>query len=236
MSLANQFNTKPLYQQVADEFIARIVSGAWQPGQAIENEADLARSLGISLGTVRKAFEILTEYDLLERHQGKGTIIADQIGTRSRFSNIRDRGGERVSGEYSISNVSLENPDVSVAELLSINVRTPVLAFRRARRHEGRTFMLERVYLRVDASTHDLGAEDLERLAQSRWTNLDLAVGKRETVSVEACDREEAELLGLQEGDMALMLERVIYSHRGKPLELRRALCNLGKNLFYVSS
>lgn len=236
MSLSGQFNTRPLYQQVADEFISRIVSGVWQPGQAIENEAELARALGISLGTVRKAFEILSDYDLLERHQGKGTVIADQIGSRSRFSNIRDADDGRVSGEIDISEVRLATPDAGIAERLAINVRTPVLSFARRRKHAGRTFMVEEVFLRVDASAHEMDDERLMQLATLRWVNLDLATGMREIVSPAACEKSGADALGVDPGTCVLKLDRVISSYRGKPLEMRLATCSLGPDLHYQAS
>ncbi|WP_168990375.1 GntR family transcriptional regulator [Aureimonas flava] len=238
MSLAKPFNTRPLYQQVADEFIARIVSKAWAPGQAIENEAEIARSFGISLGTVRKAFDILTAHNLLERHQGKGTVVADFEGgkMRSRFSNIFDRSGNRVSGEVSVSKVVLGTAPPEAAETLGVNGRTPVLQFERRRTHLGRLFMTEEVFLRVGATAKTMSQEALEGVATARWTGQDLATHKRERATAEpatAADKRNFKLTG----DAAVLrLQRIISSYQDRPLELRIGRCHLGGDLVYATS
>lgn len=235
MSLAKPFNTRPLYQQVADEFVSRIVSGAWAPGQSIENETDIARSLGISLGTVRKAFEILSERKLLERHQGRGTVVADFQAPRmrSRFSNIRDLSGTRVSGEVEVRDAVLSLIDEETAARLHVTARTPVLRFRRLRSHAGRIFLTEEVYLRVDAGARDMTPDALHRAAVQRWTGQDLATHHSERVRAEPATESDRALFGLGEGTAVLRLERVIYSYQDRPLELRVARCHLGADLVY---
>ncbi|WP_062012016.1 GntR family transcriptional regulator [Aureimonas sp. AU4] len=238
MSLAKPFNTRPLYQQVADEFIARIVSRAWAPGQSIENEAEIARSLGISLGTARKAFDILTEHKLLERQQGKGTVVTDFTTgkMRSRFSNIVDRSGERVSGEVEIGGVQLGVAPADAADLLQVNARTPVLQFERRRTHFGRPFMTEEVFLRVDAGARDLSQGELEQLAFARWSGHDLATHKRESVSAESATAADKRNFKLKEDTAILKLRRLICSYQDRPLELRFARVHLGSDLFYASA
>ena len=51
------FSTRPLYLQVRDLLVARIVAGEWRPGGTLPNEVDLARELSVSPGTVRRALE-----------------------------------------------------------------------------------------------------------------------------------------------------------------------------------
>jgi len=238
MSLAKPFNTRPLYQQVADEFIARIVSRAWAPGQAIENEAEIARSLGISLGTVRKAFDILTEHKLLERQQGKGTVVSDFTNgkMRSRFSNIVDRSGERISGEVEIADVQLGVAPADAADGLEVNARTPVLQFTRRRTHFGRLFMTEEVFLRVDAGARDMTEEELARLASARWTGQDLATHKRETACAEEATVADRRDFAMKSEGAILRLRRLIYSYQDRPLELRVARVHLGNDLFYATA
>lgn len=237
MSATRAFNTRPLYQQVADEFIGRIVSGRWAPGQVIENESEIARSLGISLGTVRKAFEIVAGHKLLERHQGRGTIVTDfgSREARSRFSNIVDREGNRVSGDLTIGPVSIERPSEAVADALAVNGRTPVIRFRRLRHFQGRCFMHEDVYLRTVTGVRTMSQTDLEQAANDRWHGTDLATGKREEVGAEPATAEDAELLVGIGAAAVLTLRRVVLSYQDRPLELRFGRCNLGPDLLYAT-
>src|SRR5262245_17608903 len=69
---------RPLYLQVCDLLTARITTGEWKPGTYLPNENDVARELGVSAGTARKALKALEERRLIVRRQGRGTFVADQ--------------------------------------------------------------------------------------------------------------------------------------------------------------
>lgn len=45
------------------------------PNQAIPTEAELTKTRGVAIGTVRKAVDVLVAEGLLERSQGRGTFI-----------------------------------------------------------------------------------------------------------------------------------------------------------------
>jgi GntR family transcriptional regulator len=59
MSNMTRFTIRPLYLQVRDMLVERITSGQWKPGAGISNEVDLSRELGVSVGTVRKALDVM---------------------------------------------------------------------------------------------------------------------------------------------------------------------------------
>lgn len=76
--LTSQFRTEPLFMQVAESLAARIAAGEWSPGRHLPSELDLAASLGVSNGTMRKAIEVLRANGLVVRRQGKGTVVVDK--------------------------------------------------------------------------------------------------------------------------------------------------------------
>ncbi len=92
---------RPLYRQVYDILVNRVVQGAWRPGESLPSEQSLAKELGVSQGTVRKVLDALTAEKLLERRQGKGTYIAEHTQERAlfRFFRISRPGGERLKPE-----------------------------------------------------------------------------------------------------------------------------------------
>ncbi len=237
MSLAKPFNTRPLYQQVADEFIARIVSKTWAPGQSIENEAEIARSLGISLGTVRKAFDILTEHKLLERHQGKGrwwpTSRAARCAAVSPTSSTGRatacRRGVRLEGRAGHGDAGGRRDARRQRSHAGSAVRAPADSPRPL-------FMIEDVFLRVDASAKTMTQEALEAMATARWTGQDLATHKREKATAEAATASDKRNFKLT-GDAAILrLQRIICSYQDRPLELRVGRCHLGNDLVYATS
>jgi len=50
---------RPLYVQVRELMIGRMVQGVWKPGAVLPSEVQLAAEFGVSQGTVRKALDAL---------------------------------------------------------------------------------------------------------------------------------------------------------------------------------
>ena len=75
MGPRDKFSIEPLYVQVRNLLAQRLASGVWPPGSMLPNEMELARELGVSSGTVRKALDSLESDRLVLRRQGRGTII-----------------------------------------------------------------------------------------------------------------------------------------------------------------
>ena len=50
---------RPLYQQIKEVLLQRIVSGEWAPGTFIPSESALAKEYQVSVGTLRKALDSL---------------------------------------------------------------------------------------------------------------------------------------------------------------------------------
>ena len=66
----------PLYLQVKELLIQRVLSGDWKPGEVLPSETKLAVEYQVSQGTVRKAIEEMAAEHLVVRHQGKGTFVS----------------------------------------------------------------------------------------------------------------------------------------------------------------
>lgn len=69
--------TRPLYVQIADLLVRDIAAGRLAEGDRLAPERDMARDMGIAVGTLRKALKRLEGQGLLERRQGSGNYIAD---------------------------------------------------------------------------------------------------------------------------------------------------------------
>ena len=80
---------KPLYAQVRERLMRRLVDGEWSPGMLLPSEIELARQLSVSQGTVRKALDSMTADNLLLRRQGRGTYVAEPEESRILFQFFR---------------------------------------------------------------------------------------------------------------------------------------------------
>ena len=63
----------PLYLQLAQAIEKEIADGRWPLNKAIPSETQLATDFGVSVGTVRKALDILSDHGRLVKKQGSGT-------------------------------------------------------------------------------------------------------------------------------------------------------------------
>jgi GntR family transcriptional regulator len=75
----------PLYRQVKSALLRLLESGELGPGETLPNEAQIAQSLQVSIGTLRKAVDELVHEHILVRRQGKGTFVALHNNDRFMF-------------------------------------------------------------------------------------------------------------------------------------------------------
>jgi ABC-type glycerol-3-phosphate transport system substrate-binding protein len=70
--------SKPLYDQVKDRLLRRIVDGVYKRGEPIPSEAELAKEFGASVFTVRQAVSLLVADGMLIKRQGRRTFVSNQ--------------------------------------------------------------------------------------------------------------------------------------------------------------
>lgn len=70
--------SSPLYEQIATQIKAAIMSGELKAGEAIPSVRALAKSLHISILTVQKAYATLQDDGFIETTAGKGCYVSAQ--------------------------------------------------------------------------------------------------------------------------------------------------------------
>ena len=147
MALPDRPSRRALYLQVRDLLTERIARGTWKAGSQIPNEMDLAREVGVSSGTVRKALELMEVQRLITRRQGRGTFVNDPSadGFADRFSNIRGAGGERICGRVNSREITEGIATDLERERLRLPGDAAVFRIHRVREHAGRAFLVENI-------------------------------------------------------------------------------------------
>lgn len=74
-TLLRQVETKRLYQHIADQIRALILSGGFAPGARLPPERDLAQQLGVSRPSLREALIALEIAGSVEIRQGSGVYV-----------------------------------------------------------------------------------------------------------------------------------------------------------------
>lgn len=75
MTESQKNSITPLYEQLHEDMLSKIVSRKWKPGKRIPAEMELCEIYGVSRITVRKAIEDLVRAGYLARQRGKGTFV-----------------------------------------------------------------------------------------------------------------------------------------------------------------
>ena len=79
MTEASPLIKRSLVDQALEQLRTRIKEGAWEVGQRLPTEPELAAELGISRNTVREAMRVLAFAGLIEIRQGDGSYLRGRI-------------------------------------------------------------------------------------------------------------------------------------------------------------
>jgi GntR family transcriptional regulator len=202
----------PLYYQLMQELRHRIEEGEWNPGDLIPSERELSETYGISRMTVRQAVGELVQNGLLHRDQGRGTFVAKpkirkQLSRLTSFTEDMRARGKCPSAQMLCMEMVPARP--KVAEMLHINVGQQVVLIERLRLADGESVGIERAHLFFD------GCEAIlrEDLSGSLYRLLRECFGvvptrAQEEIEADACDPQNAQILGIQPGEPVLRIRR----------------------------
>ena len=234
---SHELSARPLYLQLRDSLAMRIAKGEWKPGAAIANENDLAREFGVSPGTMRKALDLMEGERLVTRRQGRGTFVNDQAShdLAIRFSNIRAANGDRIVGHAETAEVTEGTANKLECERLRLRMDDPVYRVRCVRMHEERPFMVEEatmpaaLFPRLAESNG--GSHHIVVLAQQHGMLLGKA---EERISINAASPAVAEALQVSVDSPIMVLDRVVLTLDGRPIEWRVGQCHFPAHHYLV--
>lgn len=217
----------PLYQRLRDEMLAKISIGEWLPGKPIPTEAELTKSYGVAIGTVRKAVDTLVSEGLLQRSQGRGTFVRRPNFDASFFRFFRQvtASGSQKVPESRILSRTLEQPPESVAKALSLQKDEQALLLERVRVIDGHSVFREQIWLPSSKFS------SLLEIDPSLFGNLlypfyeeqcgQLVASARETLTIESANAEIADVIGISEGKPVVVIERIALGYDRTPIEYR---------------
>lgn len=111
---ADKIVAKPLYMQVHERLLCRIAKREWVPGNLLPNEAEIANELGVSVGTARRAFELLDEQGIIVRRKGIGTFLKKIDDICGKYERIHYADGRRP--QFDIKQCTVDRRDASAEE------------------------------------------------------------------------------------------------------------------------
>jgi GntR family transcriptional regulator len=201
------------YQSIAADLRDRIAAGEFAAGRHLPSEADLGGAYGASRMTVRKALEVLRDEGLVGSRQGFGWFVAapplrqslGRLGTIEAQLSDSGRRSERRVLDFGF----VPAPPRAAAVL----GEGRVLEVRRVNVVDGVAWARVTVWCPDRLAAH-LSLADVERATFHELLAVQLARATQ-TISADATDATDAEVLGVPVGSPALVCERVTRSVDG---------------------
>lgn len=105
-------SSEPIYEQIARQIKAQIISGELKEGDGLPSIRKLAKELHISVITTKRAYEELEKEGFIDTVGGKGTFVAIQnkeLLREKRMKSVEDMMSDTVT--------EAKNLDISYNEL-----------------------------------------------------------------------------------------------------------------------
>ncbi|MGD1878714.1 MAG: GntR family transcriptional regulator [Kiloniellaceae bacterium] len=230
---------KPLYQQVKDLLVERLIGGYWKPGALLPSEMQLAEELGVSQGTVRKALDEMTAANMLVRRQGRGTYVAehDQEHALFHFFKLTDRQGMPLVPESRVVKISRGPARAAETQRLNLSPSAEAIRITRVRSLGGRPAIFERIVLPAALFP---GLDDKRVLPNTLYTvfarDYGVTIGRAdERLSAVKAGAEAARHLDLDRDAPLLAIDRIARALDNQPVEWRLSLCDTRHQVYSVT-
>ena len=231
----------PVWARIETSLRERIESGELGAGQRLPAERDMARQLGVSRMTVRQALAALAERGLVERGVGQGTFVSGigkvehDLGHPSGLTEVVARHG-LVAGAR-VLEARRREAVPTVAEALGLEPGAQVVRLRRLRSAGGRPIAIEDTWLPA-ALVPGLLERDLSgSLCTLLREDYGLIPGEsEERLEPVAAGAFEARVLNVELGAPLMLVERVVRTAAGVPMEFSRHRHRGDRSRFIVRS
>jgi GntR family transcriptional regulator len=225
----------PLYQQIKALILQSLQAGEWKPGETIPSEMDLAARYRVSQGTVRKAIDELALDNLVVRRQGKGTFVATHAERHVQYRFLKlvpdavDEQGEAARegpAQRNIIECRRTRASAEVARALQLRSGEPVIFLRRVLAFGGVPTVLDEIWL-PGGPFKGLHADQMSQYHGPMYELFESEFGVRmvraeEKIKASPASDGREQLLKVEQGTPLLLVERVAYTYKDQPMELRR--------------
>jgi GntR family histidine utilization transcriptional repressor len=224
----------PRFEVIKKHIIAYIEQGDWRPGDAVPSENQLAEQFEVSRMTARRALTELTEAGVLERVQGAGTFVAEQLPTGSllEIRNIADEIHER-GHKHLAEVICLEQRNTTEAEAKLIGLPVGSVYFYSQVKHieedtrgKQEVIQFEERYVNSVVAPNYL-EQDFTKVTPSAYlTSVSPLSQADHWVEAILAPTEIEKILEIPVGTPCLKLSRRTYSYRQNPSKKQKFIVN----------
>jgi GntR family transcriptional regulator len=217
---------QPLYKQIKSWMLQEIDSGRWPLHYKLPAEDNLARSLAVNRGTLRKAIqELIAERRLTQIH-GKGTFVISSQQIEGQLAGQLNAFSEELILQHipfrtEVLAQQVKVPEPPINALLNLTSGEALFHLRRRRFVNDTPIILTDNYVGLGLCP----AIDQEDFSQQRLLScLETKYGlhlswARRTFEARSANAEQARWLEIAEGAPLMYIEQIIYLEDGRPVE-----------------
>ncbi|PZX15105.1 GntR family transcriptional regulator [Palleronia aestuarii] len=214
----------PLYHAIYSQLRANIREGHYRPYDTLPGENELARDYGCSRVTIRKALQNLASDGLIERRQGRGTVVVNNRAidpVRAEVTGfVENLLAMGLRTRVDVLHFAFERPPERIAETMGLPPNTQGLHTVRLRFYKDMPFSYSVAWVPEEIgqsfSRADLAAQPLTQLL--RRAGID-AVRAHQRIFAKSADTIVAPLLGVAVGSPLLGIERRVEDRTGRIVE-----------------
>jgi len=219
----DQKSSEPLYLQLKNKLIERIISGVYKPEEKLPSERVLSEELHISRMTVREALKGLINDGYIYTQIGKGTFVKDilykQDTVLTGFTEQMQKIGSEVSSK--VLEFTLEKVPINAITMLELRPKDLVYKLKRIRYANNKVLAIETAYIPSNfckgLEKYDFSKESLYAILRNEY-GLKLVLAEQ-TVVASLADDDEYRLFEIQPPEAVLRIKRITKTNLQEPAE-----------------
>ncbi len=213
-----------VYEQIANDIIESILDKQIKPGEKLPSEGELIKKYGSSKMTIRRAFQLLKDMDVVTSKQGSGIYVKDNKQKKLEYNQYLAgytllailKGFDPYISEVTVKH---RHASLNIANTLGIDYNEPILQIERSRSTESQKVAFEVAYIQKSKiSSYDVNElyDSLHRFINNHCEQqLDHSSRFYSAVSPQQYLQSK---LDLDEHEAVFVIEQISYSKDGKPM------------------
>ncbi|HFI0143951.1 TPA: trehalose operon repressor [Streptococcus suis] len=202
------------YQEIYNDLKEKIRTNIYPAERSLPTEQQLQEMYGVSRDTVRKALAMLTEGGLIQKVQGRGSMVLKQEILNFPVSGLTSyqelTASLQLSSQTEVVSLDMLTVNSSLASLTGFEPFSKVWKVVRTRSIDGKISVVDTDYLAVELVpdlTIEIAQKSIYQYLEGSL-GLDIAYAQKE-ITVEPTSREERDLMQSQDDYLVLIKSRV---------------------------
>ncbi|MBR7797289.1 MAG: GntR family transcriptional regulator [Bacillota bacterium] len=228
-----------LHAYIKEELLNRIKANKYKRGEKIPTELELCKGFGVSRTTIRTALNQLTVEGYLERHQGRGTFVADQK-VKQTLSQTVKRYSDQIAiqgkkAEITLISIQVVPANEYLEQSLDVTLNDPIQRVERVRKANTEPTQYEIAYIPWNVAPGITKEQAETSLYGALKEDFSVHIAKTtEHVEIALADERSSSHLNCEPGSPCFYIETVAENEKGEKVEYSRSYFRGDKTNFVI--